>query len=129
MKKIFATTRLTSIAAALIFGVLSLFAAQPAAAAVDQVANIAALQASTSGSAGISVAGYTTAGDGGGGVFALVTTCTTNAGTCFLDALGTHYLRQKPRWDVAEWGIFGDHTTSQTTAIANMFSAASTAGV
>jgi hypothetical protein len=130
MKKIFATTGFTSIAAALFFAFLSLFVAQPAAAqAVDQVANIAALMASTSGAAGISVAGYTTAGDGGGGVFALVATCTTNAGTCFTDGLGNHYQRQKPRWDVAEWGIFGDHVTSQTTAMANMFSAASTAGV
>jgi hypothetical protein len=130
MKKVFATTKLASVAVALLFGFLSLFAAQTAAAqAVDQVANIAALTASTSGAAGISVAGYNTAGDGGGGIFALVTTCTTNAGTCFTDGLGNHYLRQKPRWDVAEWGIFGDGTTNQSSVIAAMFTAASNAKV
>jgi hypothetical protein len=51
-------------------------------------------------------------------------------GHLFQDSTGSNtFIRRNQVWDVAEYGIFGDAVTDQTTRVTTEFTAASTAGI
>ena len=95
-----------------------------AAASVGALTNVTALRALTSATTPIpqTLAGYTTAGDGGGGWFTYVASDTTtadNSCTVFVDADSRRWYRVVPVGPVhVKWcGAKGDGSTDDTTAI------------
>ena len=105
-----------------------------ASALITVVASIAALKALTSSSFALTrcfVLGYSTAGDGGEGAFAVGTTTTANNVTIFNDASGRSWYRLSGDVSVnVRWaGAVGNGSTDDTAAIQAAESAASAAGV
>jgi len=84
---------------ALVKGTLTVNGSLNIPASVTNVATVAALRAGTFTSLSISLQGWTTGGDGGGGILdynALDTTSADNGCTIFVDAAGHRYYRYWP---------------------------------